>query len=91
MAKNEDEDEVTHGEAWFLKARDKEMKTNGYGYCLSITGLPNRMGYKEAAIYYTKKVRGYFEQRLTIKNFDKVEDYFGYYEAIKIRNLIEKL
>ena len=77
---------VTHGEVWFLKARDKDLKMDCNGYCREITGLPPRMSYKEAAVYYRNKIRSYFEQNLTIKSFDKVEDYFGYYEALKIKN-----
>lgn len=77
---------MTHGELWFAKARAKEVEIDNKGNCVAISGLPNRLGYKEAVAYYKKKFRDYFEQQLTIKQFDKVEDYFGYYEAIRIRN-----
>jgi hypothetical protein len=82
---------MTHGETWFLKARSKDIELSGDGYCLSITGLPPRMGHKEASVYYRNKIRSFFEQNLTIKSFDKVEDYFGYFEALKIRNKIENI
>jgi len=81
---------MTHGEAWFL-AKSKDIEFSSDGYCLSITGLPRRMGYKEASIYYRNKIRSYFEQNLTMESFDKVEDYFDYFEALKIRNKIENI
>ena len=30
------------------------------------------------------KIRDYFDSRLTVKDFDKVEDYFGFFEAKKL-------
>lgn len=82
---------MTHGEVWFAKARAKEVKIDGKGNCVAICGLPDRMGYREATAYYKKKFRDYFEQQLTVRDFDSVDDYFGYFEAQKImKSLIRK-
>lgn len=91
MAENEDEDEVTHGERFAYLKANIDSKKSAAKILMPFSRLPKKMVYMEASVYYTKKIRGYFEQQLTIKSFDKVEDYFGYYEAIKIRNLIEKM
>lgn len=78
---------MTHGEKWLIEKENFILNSNQGNY-VGIYRLPPRMGYKEAITYYNKKIRDYFEQQLTIKQFDKVEDYFGYYEALKIRNTI---
>lgn len=82
---------MTHGEKWFAELQKIKANPVDSKYCVAIRGLPARLGYKEAIAYYNKKFRDYFEQQLTIKQFDKVEDYFGYYEAIKIRNEIQEI
>lgn len=77
---------MTHGEMWFAKLTEQKKTISIGKYCVAISGLPEKMDYQEAIAYYKKKFRDYFEQQLTVKQFDKVEDYFGYYEAIRIRN-----
>lgn len=79
---------MTHGERYvYLKARFDSKKTIAE-ILIPFSRMSKRMNYKDAAVYYSNKFKFYFEQQLTIKDFDKAEDYFGYYEAIKIRKEI---
>ena len=73
---------MTHGEAWFVAKENIEWNN---GYYIEPSGLPNRMSPKDAIKYYKAKIRDYFDSRLTVKDFDKVEDYFGFFEAKKIK------
>jgi hypothetical protein len=71
---------MTHGEKWFEKKQnfcineESEIKGN----------LPKRMGYNSAAKYYTAKIRGFFEEQLSVNDFDDVEDYFCFFNAKEI-------
>lgn len=77
---------MTHGERFAYLKANIDLKKSVAEILIPFGRMPKRMEYEDAAIYYTRKFRRYFEQRLTIKSFDKVEDYFGYFEALKIRN-----
>ena len=72
----------THGEVWYKLKKEQKNST----YC-----IPDRMGYKEAVKYYKIKFARYFERQVTIKDFKNVEDYFSYFEALKIRDIVEKI
>ena len=73
---------MTHGEAWFVAKENAEWK---YGYYREPSGLPDRMSPKDAIKYYKAKIRDYFDSKLTVRDFDKAEDYFGFFEAKKIK------
>jgi len=66
---------LTHGEEWFYRKQHSTVKARS---------LPNRMGYAEAIEYYSNKIRNFFDEQLTVKDFDNVDDYFGFFEAKKI-------
>jgi hypothetical protein len=72
---------VTHGEEWFYQ---KQHFIIVDGYLNTSSNLPNRMAYAEAIKYYSNKIRNYFNEQLTVKDFDRVEDYFCFFEARKI-------
>ena len=66
---------MTHGEKWFYQKQHFTVKARS---------LPNRMGHAEAIEYYSNKIRNFFDEQLTVKDFDNVDDYFGFFEAKKI-------
>lgn len=77
---------MTHGERFVDLKNNIDFRKSANKILIPFSRLPDRMGRVSASLYYRKKFRNYFEQKLTIKAFDKVEDYFGYFEAIRIRN-----
>ena len=72
---------MTHGEEWFYQKQHFTVKD---GYLATSRSLPNRMGHAEAIEYYSNKIRNFFDEQLTVKDFDNVDDYFGFFEAKKI-------
>ena len=80
---------MTHGETWLVGKMEKLKQIEKHGYTetmfSNVVSLPKRLGRQKAAEYYSRKIANFFEQQLTVKDFDKTEDYFDYCEAIKIR------
>ena len=79
----------THGECWYLKKKKVQS-----GEILEIRsnfdkGCPNRMGRSAARKHYNQKCKDYFDSKLTIKDFDTVEDYFSFFEAKKFLTKIK--
>lgn len=77
---------MTHRERFAYLKANIDLKKSAAKILMPFGRMPQRMEYKDAIAYYSKKFRLFFEQQLTIKDFDKAEDYFAYFEAIKIRN-----
>ena len=83
---------LTYGEAH----AERQANINSWKYAFDeVPDLkPHRekMSKQEAGMYYTKKINtafeklGYKKKELTVEDFDSVEDYFGYYEALKIKS-----
>lgn len=83
---------MTYGEAW-MRAKEEsqslERKFDDYAKVGDFKHKP-RMQRREASLYYTNKINKEFERlgykikELTVRDFDSVDDYFGYFEAQKI-------
>lgn len=89
---------MTHGEIWFKKFKDVHM-VNGDLVPIDANveklQLKKRMSYKKACEYYTQKIRKYFgiEEKIETaeykkQGFDNVDDYFGYYEAMRYAKVV---
>ena len=85
---------MTYGEAW-LKAKEQNQSLDTkFDDCISMQDFKHkkRMPRKEAGTYYKNKINqefkrlGYKAKELTVKDFDNVDCYFGYFEALKIMN-----
>ena len=72
---------MTHGEAWFVAKENIKWE---HGYYREPSRLPDRMNPKDAIKYYKAKISDYFDSKLTVSDFDSVEDYYGYFEAKKL-------
>lgn len=57
---------------------------NGEITQIRVSALPPRMSGDDAVAHYKAKVRDCFDNKLTVEDFDKNEDYFGFFEAKKI-------
>lgn len=75
---------LTHGEKWYSLKESLFKKNKLYHHSTVDKSIPNRMGYKEALAYYKNKISDYFDSKLTVSDFDSVEDYYGYFEAKKL-------
>ena len=87
---------MTYGEAWQRAKEESQSLDRKFDDCVAMCEFKHkkRMPRKEADAYYTNKINQEFERlgykvkskELTVKDFDSVECYFGYFEAMKIMN-----
>jgi hypothetical protein len=76
---------LTHGEASFLRRESIDFTLNFSQICAKMGNLPKRMSRYEAFEYYGAKFRKYFGlEEIRLKDFDSVEDYYGYFEAKRL-------
>lgn len=89
---------MTYGEAWFKVKEQNQSLNIKFDDCVSFPFRnfkhKSRMKRAEADVYYTNKINQEFERlgykvkskELSVKDFDSVECYYGYFEALKIIN-----
>ena len=87
---------MTYGEAWFKAKEQNQTLDIKFDGCVSFWNFKHksRMTRTEADVYYTNKINQEFERlgykvkskrkELSVKDFDSVECYYGYFEALKI-------
>jgi hypothetical protein len=76
---------LTHGEASFIRRENIDFKLNFSQICAKLNNLPKRMSRYKALEYYGAKFRKYFGlEEIRLRDFDSVEDYYGYYEAKRL-------
>ncbi|MFA5040055.1 MAG: hypothetical protein WC464_00275 [Bdellovibrionales bacterium] len=76
----------THGEA-YVERRENLDFTNDIDKILrNFERLPKRMKREDALRYYGGKIKKIFgAEDIAIRDFRHVEEYFDYYEALKIK------
>lgn len=75
---------MTHGERYMIIKESLDFKSSLENILRRYGAMPKRMSRRDAAAYYSAKIRDYF-----MKNyFDKPEDYFGFFEAKKMRKAL---
>ena len=71
---------MTHGEAYILLINQENFfKLPVAQIAKKLEYLPKRLPRVEAIKYYKSKIQDYFDSTLTVKDFDKIEDYFGFF------------
>lgn len=75
---------MTHGEKYFYLKENIDFKKPDNDISRSFTNLPKKMKYCVAIQYYSKKIRDYFDSKLTVKDFSNVDDYYSFWEAKRI-------
>jgi len=73
---------LTHGEAYFLRRESIDFSQSLGKIYSNLEKIPPKMPKHKALEYYGAKFRKYFGlEEVQLKDFNCVEDYYGYYEA----------
>ena len=78
----------TYGEAWYEIKQNNSSMDIKFDDIKTMSDLKHkdRMSRREAVRYYREKIREYFKlETFGLKDFNSVDDYFGYYEALKFK------
>lgn len=79
----------THGETYVERRANLDFTHDIDKILRTLEKLPRRMNREDALTYYGNKVKKIFGvEDVTIREFRHVEEYFDYYEALKIKKEI---
>ena len=75
---------MTHGEKYFHLKENIDFRNTTDDISRAFTNLPKKMKRSVAIKYYSKKIRDYFDNQLTVNDFSNVNDYYSFWEAKRI-------
>lgn len=76
----------THGEVYVERKENLDFTHDIDKILRSFDRLPKRMNRDDALAYYGDKVKKIFGvEDITIRDFRHIEEYFEYYEALKMK------
>jgi hypothetical protein len=75
---------MTHGEKFQHLKDNIDFRQSEAKIIMPFSSLPQRMPRDKGVKYYKEKVKDFFDNKLTVKDFNKVEDYFDFFEAKKL-------